>query len=271
MTTSGESRTSDLVEALDGGAGPALLQSEDRQRAIARSIVARAAATRARGRVSGQRGLQVAAAVLLALALAGSAWAAVAAYRHADRQAEAARDARLPADQHNARSAPPRPVPKAPPLQPVQPAVAATPPAADVPAIVHARAVATGRDLLEHANRLRAARRWRAADRMYSRVAAEHRGSDEAYAALISAATLRLAHTGRPGDALEMYQHALALRPHGSLVEQARYGIAEAHRALVQPRLEAQALRTFLAAHAHSVRASAARARLAELKRSSGL
>jgi hypothetical protein len=266
MTTNGDAWKSDLVDPLDDRTGPALPRSESELLAMAQAVAQRAANPRSRGASSLGRGWQLAAAAVLALALAGSAWAAVIAYRHAEQRAERETAARM-------KASPPRPRPaQSPAMQSPapspQPAVApAVPPRSEpTPASV----ADASRDLLEQANRMRAARRWRDAERLYARVAREYAGSDEAYVALIASATLRLEHTGRAQDALAMYRRALALRPRGDLVEQVRYGIAEAHRALAEPEQEARALRSFLDAHAASLRAPDARARLRELEAGRG-
>jgi tetratricopeptide (TPR) repeat protein len=76
-----------------------------------------------------------------------------------------------------------------------------------------------------------------------------------------------LEHLHDPAAALERYRTALRARPGGSLSEEARYGIANAYRALGRPESERAALQQFLEAHPHSLFAPVARARVTELTR----
>jgi tetratricopeptide (TPR) repeat protein len=125
-------------------------------------------------------------------------------------------------------------------------------------------------DLLREANRLRAERRWADAERTYARVFEEARGSDEAYAATVAAASLRLERLGRPAQALELYERALAERPAGALAEEAALGVAECRRALGDAAGEAEALRRFLDGWPTSPMIGQVRARLVELESSPG-
>ena len=271
MTASGETREDAAIEALDSGPGPALPRAESEQRAMAQAIVRRAARRqRAGGAPHGAdvgprargRSVALAAAALLGLLLAGSAWAAVIAYRHAARQEQRSAP-KVATPRTLAAPAPPRPAS----VDATAPEVTApTVPAAEVPPGSAAVAPSRSRDLLDEANRLRAARRWQSAERVYGRVARDYPGSDECYAALIASATLRLEQLDRPEDALAAYKRALAMRPHGDLVEQARYGVAQAQRALGRTAAEIRALRSFLAAHPDSLRVRDARARLHEIE-----
>ena len=125
---------------------------------------------------------------------------------------------------------------------------------------------AAAADVLAAANARRRARRWRDADALYQRVVAEHGRSDAAVVALVASASLRLDRLADPAGALRRYRRALSQRPAGPLAEEARWGIAEAHRALGDAGAEAAALRTFVEAHPGSAYAATARRRLAELE-----
>jgi hypothetical protein len=144
------------------------------------------------------------------------------------------------------------PIDVAPPAPPPRPRPVATD---DAPAA----------DLLARANQARKDRAWRDADALYRRVATRFAGSDAAVVAQLASATLHLEHLGDARGALAGYRRALAARPGGELGEEARWGIAEATRALGDRAGEAAALRAFVDAHPGSALAPAARRRLAAL------
>ena len=83
--------------------------------------------------------------------------------------------------------------------------------------------------------------------------------------AQLASATLHLEHLGDARGALATYRRALAARPGGELGEEARWGVAEATRALGDRAGEAAALAAFLDAHPGSALAPAAQRRLAAL------
>ena len=118
---------------------------------------------------------------------------------------------------------------------------------------------------LDSANALRAERAWQPAKRLYMRIAEEAAEPRERYVAAVAAAALCVQHTGEPQRALGLYATALAAWPEGDLSEEIRLGIAHAQRALERPKAETAALRDFLAHHAASADADAARQRLAQL------
>jgi hypothetical protein len=127
------------------------------------------------------------------------------------------------------------------------------------------RAVSRARkaaDLLARANRLRAGRRWREAERSYREVMRAHPGSAQAYSATVAAAALRLEQLVDPRGALRLYEQARRQRPRGHLAQEVLFGVAECHRALGADAAEARALRAFLAAHPRGPMAARARARL---------
>lgn len=120
-------------------------------------------------------------------------------------------------------------------------------------------------DLLGEANAKRAAKQWRESDALYTRVVRRAPNSLAAQTALVASASLRLEHLGDPHGAATRFRRALAIAPNGALAEEARWGIAEAARALHDDAAEARALDDFLAHHAASPLAARARARRSEL------
>jgi len=133
----------------------------------------------------------------------------------------------------------------------IEPAARATPP--------------TSEDLMKQANEQRRARQWQAAEALYQRVMREHPGTSAAYVAAIAAASIRLDHLGDARGALRLYQSALASGVNRVLAEEARWGLAEAHRALGDDAREARALQDFVARHPGSPLLPQARARLGVL------
>jgi hypothetical protein len=120
-------------------------------------------------------------------------------------------------------------------------------------------------DLLQIANDLRARSRWRDAERAYRRVAERAPGSEGAYAANVAVASLLLDQLHDPRGALRLYRQTLSARPQGALAEEARWGMAEAYRRTGNRQAEEAALRTFLAAHPHSLMKARAQSRLEDL------
>ena len=120
-------------------------------------------------------------------------------------------------------------------------------------------------DLLGEANAKRAAKQWRESDALYTRVVRRAPNSLAAQTALVASASLRLEHLGDPRGAATRFRRALAIAPSGALAEEARWGLAEAARALHDDAAEARALDDFLARHAGSPLAPRARARRSEL------
>lgn len=120
-------------------------------------------------------------------------------------------------------------------------------------------------DWLEEANRLRAQKRWKDADETYARVwqAAPH--SDAAYVARVASAGVRLDHLHDPKIALARYKNALKVAPAGPLSEEARYGIAEAYRAMGDRKAERAALEAFVAKHPDAGLTIRAKKRMLEL------
>ena len=89
---------------------------------------------------------------------------------------------------------------------------------------------------------------------LYLEVVRDHDKSASAQVALVASATLHLEHLGDPRGAMQRFRAAIG-RVSGPLAEEARYGLAEAYRALGD----------FLRHHGDSALADRARARRAEL------
>ncbi len=136
--------------------------------------------------------------------------------------------------------------------------------ARDEPATVAAEPIAP-EDLLAEANAARAAHRWRDADALYARVVRGTATGLAAQAALVASASIRLEHLGDPAGAARRFRAARAAGPRATLAEDARWGLAEAARALGDPAGERRALDAFLAHHAGSALAPRARSRRTEL------
>lgn len=118
---------------------------------------------------------------------------------------------------------------------------------------------------MKQANEQRRARQWQAAEALYQRVMREHPGTSAAYVAAIAAASIRLDHLGDARGALRLYQSALASGVNRALAEEARWGLAEAHRALGDDAREIRALQDFVTRHPGSPLIPQARARLRAL------
>lgn len=241
--------------SLDASAGPARQISNAR----ADDLVARAlAAASVPARTPAHR-LRTAAAAAIAILAAGGAVAAIRMAAVASRRSDAPALAR-PA------------VPSSGPAAPAFPAIALAPvpapavaPAPAEPPRASAVASRTRRepeDLLRAANGERALRRWREAEALYARVLRTFPDTDAAGTAAVAAGALRLEHLGDARGALALYRTALRIRPRGPLAEEARWGIAEACRALGDAAGEERALREFVASHPDSLNRGKAEARL---------
>ena len=119
-------------------------------------------------------------------------------------------------------------------------------------------------DRLAEANRLRAARAWRRAERMYRSVAAADPGSQAAYAALVAAGGLNLDHLRRPREALDLYRRAA--RRAGPLDDQVRRGVARSLERLGRRDAAAREWEELATTHPQSVLAEVARRRAEELR-----
>ncbi|OFX20243.1 MAG: hypothetical protein A2V77_16710 [Anaeromyxobacter sp. RBG_16_69_14] len=269
---------SELLPRLDGLPGPARALTSARSAAMVRSIVDAALAdpdaparAEAPARMGWRRALRFAAAILFCF----SGAVAPALVRHVKhtvaprspvappRQPEPRRerkhDLAPPAVEPPRTVAPvPRPMPPAPIVSVPRPNVSPAVEELDVEK-------APPEDLLALANERRRVRDWGGADRLYRATSRRFPDSDAAVVAGVASATLHLEQLRDAAGALRDYRQALATRPTGPLAEEARWGIAEAERALGDSAAEALALRDFLAKHPGSALAPAARRRQAEL------
>jgi len=159
----------------------------------------------------------------------------------------------------------PTPRAPAPTLPAPEPAPPAPHPATEHP-VDHSAGEHAVNDLLGEANAKRAAHQWRESDALYARVVKRVPKSAAAQTALVASGSLHLEHFGDPRGAAERFRRALAIAPSGPVAEDARWGLAEAARALGDNAAEAKALDDFLEHFPESPLASRARARRQELK-----
>jgi tetratricopeptide (TPR) repeat protein len=257
--------------ALDDREGPALPLEEARARAMIHAALApEAAPVPLRPAPRGRRMrplLLVAAALLLAGAAAAGVWAA----RRAPRPTPPAPPGALGSAPSRAAPEPSASAASEAPVEAPAPAETSTSaptdaplPAAPASGKAPARAVDPGA-LLERANALRAAKRWREAEAAYRLVLQLAPGSPEAQTARVAAADLRLHQLQDPAGAEALF--GKAQQQGGALGEEAAWGIAESHRARGDRAGERRALERFLAAFPSSAMAPRARSRLAELGR----
>jgi tetratricopeptide (TPR) repeat protein len=250
---------------LDDGAGPAHRISRAQTGLLVGAIVARAQQPRRRSVKWLRLVLPLAAVLAVAGAAAAASWTG-----HVDRveRNRASRSVNLPTTFPTPRRHPEATVPQ--PTLPLSPEPNTTSLEPSVPAVeglAHRphREVRTREDLIRMASRLREQRLWRQAERTYQQVLDTFPGTEQAYAATMSAASLRLEHLGEARGALRMFEAMIRQRPHGALAEEARYGIAEAYRTLGDARAEARALRAFLVAHPDAAMRPRVEARLRAL------
>lgn len=258
--------------ALDAGPGPALPISTSHADAIVEAALAGAGYGPGGG--SGGSGAGTAAGTKLAI-IGGAAIVAIAVAllvgrRHrGHEEAVPPADAAIADDRGGSGSLALTDEPPAPPtVAPLADAntseeITIDPPAG--PTRTKAAPKASAADLLGEANAKRAAKQWRESDRLYARVVDRAPRSLAAQSALIASASLHLEHFRDPKGAAQRLRKALAIAPSGALAEEARWGLAEAARALHDRNAEAAALDDFLAHHASSPLAPRAKARRAEL------
>lgn len=261
-----------LLPALDGEPGPARRLPASRAAELVDAALAATAgqvpappeprAAERRPRRSGWMRVAVAAALLV---VAGGASAAVYVVAvRAPKEATAPAPPPSPAPRRHAVAPSPPPPEVAPAPEPdieMAPDVVAPKHRAH-PRVDEGPADAPPEDLLALANQRRRDKRWRDADAVYRRVIREHAGTRAAYVATLASASIQLDHLARPRAALRLYRRALASEPKGALAEEARWGIAEAQRALADEEGEVAALRDFLAHHPHAPQAARAHQRL---------
>jgi len=120
-------------------------------------------------------------------------------------------------------------------------------------------------DLLQKANQLRAAGRFRDAAQTYSLVYDRFPKSQAAYVARVAAGALELEHLSNPLKARKLFELALQDRPKGALDLEARQGLSVALRDLEDRSSEREVLRALVKDHPGSPAARRAQVRLMEL------
>ena len=120
-------------------------------------------------------------------------------------------------------------------------------------------------DVLRRANRLRGTGDYRAAERLYARVAESSKAGASGYVASVAAASLRLEQLSDPTGALLLYRQALEANPLGPLRLEIQEGIARAHQQSGSRVAEIEALEALLAEHAQGPAVERARRRLQSL------
>lgn len=120
-------------------------------------------------------------------------------------------------------------------------------------------------DLLQKANQLRAAGRFRDAAQTYSVVYDRFPNSQAAYVARVAAGSLELEHLSNPLKARKLFESALQDRPKGALDLEARQGLSVALRDLEDRSGERDVLRALVKGHPGSPAARRAQVRLMEL------
>jgi hypothetical protein len=127
------------------------------------------------------------------------------------------------------------------------------------------RSTTAPEDLLQKANQLRAAGRFRNAAQTYSLVYDRFPKTPAAYVARVAAGSLELEHLSNPLKARKLFELALQDRPKGALDLEARQGLSVALRDLEDRAGERDALRTLVSHHPGSPAARRAQVRLMEL------
>lgn len=120
-------------------------------------------------------------------------------------------------------------------------------------------------ELLRQANDLRAAKRYRSAEKKYMQVVKRAPRSDEAYVARVAAASLRAERLGDPKRAIRLFERARKARPNGELDAEILFGLADAYRRTKNEDRERTTLERLVKRHPRSLQATQARVRLGEL------
>lgn len=120
-------------------------------------------------------------------------------------------------------------------------------------------------DLLQRANRLRAAGQFRQAAQTYAVVCDRFPRSPSAYVARVASAAIELEHLSNPTRARRLFEQALREQPAGALDLEARQGLSVALRDLEDRPAEARALHALVASHPDSPAARRAQVRLREI------
>lgn len=172
-----------------------------------------------------------------------------------------------PVEQRARKAFSPVPVPQevAPPSEPEALEAEPTLPAPVKPSARRDDVEKITEDLLQAANRARAAGQFRDAADTYAEVYEQHPSSLSAYVAEVAAGSLELEHLDRPDRAVRLFRKALRTRPGGALDLEARQGLAIALRDLGREREEIAALKALVSAHPDRPAALRAHTRLIEL------
>lgn len=234
---------------LDAQAGPARWLPPDASSALVAATLRAHAARRQQRR---SHLLQMAAGLALVVGLSA---AVSAAWLLRDRDAPVAPQAPLPAEL--------APLPDEPAAAAPLPAEAPQDPTVALPEPT--RVHPTPSDLLAHANELRGRGHWARAARAYERAVRAAPHSQEGYAAAVAAGGLYVERLRDAARGAELFQRALAARPRGALSEEARWGLAQAQRAMGKTNAERAALEAFLRHHPEAALSAQARARLQRL------
>ena len=240
---------------LDGAPGPALPLTEDSARRRIAEVLANAPAATRRA-TPARRMARTVLLVAVALLVAASA---LALYRRYRPPPPPPTPATAQGPLVPARGAPPA---LSTPSIPREPALASTPAPKRAPLRPDVAPPDTG-VMLEHANELRAQRRWVESEALYEQVLRLAPSLPAAQAARVAAGELRLGPLGDPSGAERLF--GAADRRGGPLSEEAAWGIAEARRALGDGHGERAALEDFVRRFPFAAMAPRARTRLAEI------
>jgi hypothetical protein len=261
---------------LDDGAGPARILSQKRAEEMIDAAFATANARVVALPSRARRFVPLVAAATVCLALLGAlAYAALhrgrwSAHSMGRNEAPIPAAATQVTSVASALSVPPAPAPEVAP-EPPSTSIDSLPPARAVapvpaPSAAPGATALEGDDMLRQANELRAQRRWAESLALYERIMRTFPGTPQAYSSGVSAAYLRLDHTGDARGALLLFQSLARREPGGSLSEEIDWGVARAYRALGDAQQEAKALEAFAINHPESPRISALRARMREIE-----
>ena len=121
--------------------------------------------------------------------------------------------------------------------------------------------------LLAEARQCRVRRDWSGAVEAYQGLIATHPDSPEAVTSLVPMGRIQLEQLDQPEVALRSFALYIERAEHGSLLEEAEWGVAEAYRRLGRSEEETQALQRFREHHPDSLYAGPADGRLQALKK----
>lgn len=123
----------------------------------------------------------------------------------------------------------------------------------------------TARDLLQRAQKRRAARDWRGAAASYRLLLARFPTSSAARAVRVALGMLCLDHLGDAVGALRLFDAYLRATRRGALAQEAAYGRIRALRKLGRRRAERRAMRSFLKYYPGALQAPLVRRRVEAL------